>query len=315
MTGSTVSVIVPCYNHAPFIVEAVESVLRQGHSDLEVIIVDDCSTDNSWEVIQRLTLTDPRVKAIRHSRNQGLPSSRNDGLSIAAGEYIAFCDSDDVWEPNKLETQLASLSANPQYDVVYCDTRIIDQDGVPTGKKFSDVYPPATNTSGWMFDQLVHRNFINVQSALMRRRCLESTGSFDEDLGALEDWWYWVQLSRSHQFLYLPDLLARYRVHSQSMSAMRKRCFPVSRIKIYKRMLARYHDMPIWTVGRIRYTMGVDLIGLGKFRTGRGCLCEAISISSKHFGGAATALKAAVRLILSSTRSGKVTGGLPTGVR
>src|SRR5437867_410613 len=99
-----VSVIMPCFNHARFLADAVDGVLRQTHADLELLITDDGSTDNSWEVMSRFARADWRIKLIRHEKNEGLPKSRNDGLRMAKGDFIAFCDSDDVWERNKLRT-------------------------------------------------------------------------------------------------------------------------------------------------------------------------------------------------------------------
>src|ERR1017187_4327252 len=97
-----VSVIMPCFNHARFVVESVSGILAQTHPDLELIIVEDCSSDNSWDVIRSLTAKDSRIKVIRHERNQGVSKSRNDGLCMATGQFIAFCDADDVWEYDKL---------------------------------------------------------------------------------------------------------------------------------------------------------------------------------------------------------------------
>src|ERR1043166_4238498 len=125
--GQTVSVVLPCFNHGQFIASAVESVLNQSHADLELIVIDDASADDSWNIISSLARADSRIRLIKHEQNGGLPKSRNDGMRIATGQFIAFCDSDDVWEPDKLKMQLDLLGANPDHDVVYCDTLIIDE--------------------------------------------------------------------------------------------------------------------------------------------------------------------------------------------
>jgi glycosyltransferase involved in cell wall biosynthesis len=275
-----VSVIMPCFNHARFLPDSVISILRQTHADLELIIIDDCSSDNSWQVMSRFAVDDPRIKVIRHERNQGLPKSRNDALRMAKGAFIAFCDSDDVWESDKLEVQLDLLRKNPDYDVVYCDTLIINETGLLTGQRFSEVFPLPKSPSGWLFRDLVRANFINVQSALMRKHCLESVNHFDEDLGALEDWWYWVQLSLDHRFLYFQQPLARYRVHNQSMNAMNRRSFPVNRFKIFRRMLRKYPGLSARAKADINYQMGVDLCTLGKCRSARHFLFNAVRLST-----------------------------------
>ena len=202
------------------------------------------------------------MRPSRHEQNLGLPKSRNDGMRIAGGDYLAFCDSDDVWESDKLAIQVGLLEAKQDYGMVYCDTRIIDRDGHLTGQKFSDVYPLPENPSGLLFGELVARNFINVQSAMIRRKCLSYADHFDEDLRVLEDWWFWVQMSRHQRFLYCGRPLARYRVHGQSMTATRRRCFPVTRVKIFRRMLRRYRDLSGRMKADILYRMGVDLCEL-----------------------------------------------------
>src|ERR1700731_1816417 len=145
------------------------------------------------------------------------------------------------------------------------------------------------------------RNFINVQSALMRKRCLNSVADFDEALGALEDWWYWVQLSRNHRFFYIRQPLARYRVHNRSMHAERKRRFPVSRIKIFKRMLRKYQDIPDRTKADINYCLGIDLLSLGKNRFARPFLLKSAKLSITNARGLARSCKALARFVLSLT--------------
>jgi glycosyltransferase involved in cell wall biosynthesis len=172
----TASVIMPCFNHARFLIDSVSSILCQSHADLELIIVDDCSSDNSWELIRNLANSNERIIAIRHEQNKGASTSRNDALRLATGDFIGFCDADDVWEPEKLNTQVKLLQSNPQYDVTYCDTLIIDENGGSTGKRFSDLFPHARAQSDRFFHELIRRNFINMQSVLMRAQCVGRTG-------------------------------------------------------------------------------------------------------------------------------------------
>src|SRR5437879_5335794 len=101
----SVSVIMPCFNHGRFVKESVNGVLGQTHGDLELVIIDDCSSDKSWQIISGIARDDPRIKAIRHARNEGVAKSRNDGLRVAKGEFIAFCDADDIWDQGKLKFQ------------------------------------------------------------------------------------------------------------------------------------------------------------------------------------------------------------------
>jgi len=300
-TMQTVSVIMPCFNHAQFIRESADSILGQTHADLELVIVDDCSTDTSWEVISGVAAGDSRVRIIRHERNQGLTQSRNDALAVARGEWIAFCDSDDVWETNKLTVQLGLLRDTPGYDAVYSDTTIIDENGCFTGRRFSELFPPPNPPSGWLFPDLVLRNFINIPSVLMRRKCFETVGPFDDDLKWIQDWWYWLKLSRSHQWLYSSEPVARYRIHGGSTNLVHKRAYSANRWKAFRRILQDYGDLSASAKADINYEMGIDLRKLGKHRWSRRFFWNSLKLSASHPCGMSRFCKASVRIALSAT--------------
>lgn len=288
----------PCFNHARFVVESAKAVLCQTHANLELIIVDDCSTDHSWELIQRLAVDDCRVRPLRHEENQGASKSRNDGLRAADGEFIGFCDADDVWEPHKLKCQLALLGNNPDYDVVYCDTTIVDENGLPKGQRFGEYTPPPKPPSGWMFLDLVKRNFINMQSVLMRKECLQRVGYFDETIKWVEDWWYWIKVSKDHRFLYSTEPLAKYRVHSQSTGFTQRRGYHINRFKVFKRILRQYVDLPSSARAEIYYKMGVDLFHLGRRQAGSGLLWVSVKMSVADISAFGTFCRALRFIIL-----------------
>jgi glycosyltransferase involved in cell wall biosynthesis len=282
----------------------VNGVLCQTHESLELIIIDDGSSDNSWEEINSLAAEDSRIRALRHEQNQGVSKSRNDGLQAAKGEFIAFCDADDIWEHQKLELQLNLLRSNLEYDVAYCDAFIIDENGLPTGKRFSEVLPLPKIPSGWLFRKLIGQNFINTQSVLMRKECVQRAGHFDEDLKVLEDWWYWIRLSRHHRFLYSREPLGRYRVHTRSTYVMQKRRYPISRYKVFKRVLREYADISRCAKANILYRMGVELCELGKLHAGRRLLWDALRLSMTDVSAFHSFYKALRRIILYSARVG-----------
>jgi glycosyltransferase involved in cell wall biosynthesis len=292
-----VSVIMPCFNHERFVVESVNGILAQTHPDLELIIVEDCSSDNSWDVIRSLTAKDCRIKVIRHERNQGASKSRNDGLRAAGGAFVGFCDADDIWESGKLRFQMNQLQNNPDYDVVYCDTIIIDENGSPTGQRFSELFPGPKTASGWLFRELVVRNFINMQSVLMRKECVQSVGYFDEGIKWVEDWWYWVRLSRHRRFLYSNEPLAKYRVHGHSTNLLQKRSCCVNRFKVYRRILQQYTDLPPSAKSEVVYNMGAELCDLGKRRAGRRLLWDTIKLSMIDLRAFSTFCRALRRIV------------------
>ena len=201
-------------------------------------------------------------------------------MRIASGEFIAFCDADDMWNNAKLETQVDLLRSQPEYDVTYSDALIVDEEGRFAGYRFSHRFPPPKSPSGCLFVDLLSRNFINIQTVLIRKRCVHSAGYFDENVKWVEDWWYWIVVSHHHRFLYTPVALAKYRVHSQSTNVIRRRGYYINRIKVFRRILHRYPDLLASAKADILYQMGTDLCELGRSRIGRHVLlkCAASSV-------------------------------------
>lgn len=128
-----VSVVIPAFNALRYLPRTVDSALAQSFGDFEVLIVDDESTDGTADWVR--TIADRRVRLLEQ-KNQGAAAARNAGIRQARGEYIAFLDADDLWEPAKLERQVACLDARPEVGVVYTWVRVIDQDGEPTGSLY-----------------------------------------------------------------------------------------------------------------------------------------------------------------------------------
>jgi glycosyltransferase involved in cell wall biosynthesis len=269
----------PCFNHGHFVAESINAILRQTDADLELIIVDDCSSDCSWEIIQSIAVVDRRIRAIRHEYNQGASRSRNDGLLAANGEFIGFCDADDIWEPSKLKIQVKLLQDNPAFDVTYCDSIIINETGLSLGRNFSDTSRPPPAPSGWLFQKLLTRNFINMQTVLMRKICLQHVSGFDEEIKWVEDWWYWLRLSHAYRFLYSFQPLARYRVHAKSTNLVQKRNAAINRIRVFRKVLANYSDLRTSDRADILRNIGAELCDLGKRRAGRRLLAQAIGLS------------------------------------
>jgi glycosyltransferase involved in cell wall biosynthesis len=183
----TISVIITAYNYGRYVREAVESVLSQTLSDLQVVVVDDGSTDDTPEVLARIR--DPRVKIVR-TRNQGISASRNEGLSHVTGDFVAFLDADDRWTPRKLEYQLEVLNAEPDIVAVFCNFVRFDEQGVYPQDQFS-FYPelPKVPTRptldgraqlilGDAFSTLVSFDEIPawVQTILFRRKAVDGLG-------------------------------------------------------------------------------------------------------------------------------------------
>lgn len=210
-----VSVVMPSYNHAAYIPDAIESVLRQNPRDIELIIIDDYSKDKSRDIIQSYQNRDSRIRTIFHEKNLGMSRSYNDGLNAAEGKYVAFLDSDDVWRDNKLETQLRILRRNEDL-VVWSEGRIVDRRGKSTGQTFSQIYDASRKRkSGDLFDILLFDNFIFGSSLIVKRNNIGGT-RFDCDLKYLNDYRFVVDLARNFQYCFINEQLVDYRIHGKN---------------------------------------------------------------------------------------------------
>lgn len=200
-----VSVIIPTYNRADYIGETIESVLNQTYSPLEIIVIDDGSTDKTREVVANYL---PRVRYI-WQENAERGAARNHGLRIASGKFIAFLDSDDVWLPNKIEEDLKIFNSNPEAGLVYSDIQIIGADG-----KLKRELKREKKT-GWVTEHLLRKNFVSVGAHLIRTQILRDIGGFREErqLSCSEDYETWVRLSTFTQFTHQPSATAKIRVH------------------------------------------------------------------------------------------------------
>jgi len=252
----------PCFNHESFVVKAISSVLNQTWNDLELIVVDDCSKDDSVQLARTVSRSDSRLKLLVHETNSGASASRNDALSQASGEFIAFCDADDMWKSDKLQKQMDLLRANPQFDLAYCDSEFIDERDQPNGELFSHQFPPPSSPSGDLFLKLCFTNFINMQTVLVRRTGLGSRLLFDGQIRWVEDWWLWICLSQHHKFLYDPAPLALYRVHPNSSNRRQKVGIARHRWKVTKRILRTCHALPSTVKARLWYQAAIELDSL-----------------------------------------------------
>ncbi len=205
-----ISVIIPVYNGEKTIRETVTSVLNQTFSDLELIIINDGSTDSTLDLVN--SINDPRLKIFSYAKtNQS--ASRNRGISHARGEYIAFIDADDLWTPDKIEAQYQALQDNPESAVAYSWTDCIDES--------SQFLRPGSHVTinGNVYPYLLVVNFLeNGSNPLIRRQALEAVGQFDSSLLSAEDWDTWLRLAKDYQFITVPKSQILYRQSSQSAS-------------------------------------------------------------------------------------------------
>jgi len=216
---TTVSVVIPSYNRGQGLSDSVTSALAQTLRPLEVIVVDDGSTDDTPAVLARYA---GRVRVLRQP-NRGLAAARNAGLAAARGTYVAFLDADDVMAPTKLAAQLEVLERSPTIGWTYCDV-LIETVATRTTVTASERFGyGARALDGWLFPELIHGNFIPAIAPMIRRTALDAAGGFDERLTALEDWDMWLRLSLIAEARYTPAVLVTYRIRPGGMSEDRAR--------------------------------------------------------------------------------------------
>lgn len=220
-----VSCIVPCYNGERFLGEALDSILAQTYRPIEVIVADDGSTDGSGAVVARYG---PPVRRVRHP-HRGLPATRNLGLSAARGEFIAFLDADDLWHPEKLERQVASLRARPELD--FCVTQVRnfwvpeleDERQRYQGRRYAQALP----------------GYVCV-ALLARRSLFEAVGGFDEALPLGDDNdWFLRAFDHGAKRELLPEVLVYRRLHQANMTRQMSDEAPEWLLRVVKRTLDR----------------------------------------------------------------------------
>jgi glycosyltransferase involved in cell wall biosynthesis len=209
-----VSVVITCYNYARFLPDAVESALGQSYRDVEVIVIDDGSTDETPDIAKRW-LGDARFRYVRQV-NAGQASAKNHGARLARYPLIAYLDADDRWDLDKLTKQVPRFSRS-EVGVVYALSLLLDEDG-----NTSLPPPPAgtmTPRSGQVTTALLYENIVPFSSSVVRRDLLEKVGGFDENLPMAIDWDLWLRISRHCEFDWVDEHLLHYRIgHADQMS-------------------------------------------------------------------------------------------------
>lgn len=211
-----VSVVIPAHNYGRLIGETLRSVLSQTFVDLEAIVVDDGSTDNTKDIVRGIN--DSRIRYI-YQENQGLAAARNTGIKAGSGEYLAFVDADDLWMPEKLDRQLSVLCDRADVGLVYGSYMVIDENGkVLVTRNAGEVPYP-------LLPSLVRTNLVagSATTSVVRRRCFDYAGLFDETLRACEDWDMWLRIACHAQFAAVQEPIAKLRLHSSNMTSDSKR--------------------------------------------------------------------------------------------
>jgi glycosyltransferase involved in cell wall biosynthesis len=221
------------FNGAQFIIQAIKSIEAQSYRPTKIIVIDDGSTDTTEEVVLKYAAHCALPIQYIKKENGGPSSARNAGLKAATSDYIAFLDADDEWHERKLEEQIAVFEASkfPDLGIVYCDYQIIDEAGRLLPFKTVMLDP---SIQGDVSRRLLHGNFItgSDSAVLVKRKCFEKVGLFDETLVAFEDLDLWIRLSRYYQFDYASSELVKIRFHPNNAQKDEVRMF-INMLRFY----------------------------------------------------------------------------------
>lgn len=214
-----ITVIALCYNHAQFVETCLESILAQTFQNFQLIVTDDCSRDNSPQLIESwLGRKYPSAIFIHHTHNVGLCKTLNEAISHATGRFISMIATDDSWEPDKLALQFAALEAcSHDVAVLYSDAFQMDESGKRLPETFLRAHGIAEEPPrGHVFSRMADGNFIPAMTTLIRLEAIRSVGGYDEEL-TYEDYDMWLRLADRYRFEYYPAIVANYRLLSTSM--------------------------------------------------------------------------------------------------
>jgi len=221
-----VSAVIPTYNRGHMIERAVASVLAQTYQPIEILVVDDGSTDDTAERVARLGV--PTLRYCRSDVNIGASAARNLGISEARGELIAFLDVDDEWLPDKTASQVARFADAPDtLGVVYCGIREVSAEWPPMDR--------VPQHRGDLFETLRVVNVLRTSGVMVRRRVFDEVGGFDCALAARHDWDLWLRIARRYRFDYIPDIAVRYHYGTADQLSYRSRTVFLANAAIYKR--------------------------------------------------------------------------------
>lgn len=201
-----VSIVVPVFNAASFIGETIESLINQTYPNLQIVVIDDGSTDNSWDILQQYS---NRVKLFKQ-KNAGQSAALNFGWSCSDGDFLSYLSADDLLEETAISELVDRFTTEPTSSLIYCDYALIDS----TGKKFRDIKSPEFSRSSLIIDLICQPG----PGILFRASSFKELGGWNTHLKQMPDFEYWLRLSSKGPFSKVPRTLASFRVHEQSQT-------------------------------------------------------------------------------------------------
>ncbi len=228
-----ISVVLPVYNGEKYLRYSIESVLNQTYKDIELVIVNDCSTDNTVSIIEEYMKVDSRVKLINNTSNQKLPKSLNIGFSNCSGDYFTWTSDDNIMLANALEVLLDNLKEK-DVDLVFSRCETIDEDGKVLGK--TELYKDLNE---------IYYNNIVLASFLYKREVHEKLCGYDVNKFLVEDYDFWLRAYSMFKFAFVPDVLYEIRFHNDKLGVKRLEDVKLGKIQLLKNNLMNVNDVEL----------------------------------------------------------------------
>jgi len=258
-----VSVVVASYNHARFLERRMDSLVAQTYHNLEIIVIDDCSPDNSVEILRRYA-ANPRVKLVIRERNGGWVAVSNQGLELASGEFVLFANCDDACDTRMIERLVAAMDVYPSAGIAFCRSRFVDEDDRPLGDDFStreasfrrlcatDTVIPAAQMSRFLLDSCA---IPNLSAALIRKRCFAVVGTLSTAYRVCSDWDWYFRIAARYDVAYIAAPLNDFRQHGTTIRSSTKE--RVINEETFRLLLGQIKKLDLTPVERCRYRMHV----------------------------------------------------------
>lgn len=236
-----ISVVICTHNRAEYISQAIESALAQSYGNLEIIVIDDASTDNTQEILNKYSIN-PKVRVVKNDQNLGISKSRNLGVRISTGKYIAMLDSDDYWtDKDKLNKQQKIFEANSKIGLVGTYITILKESVSPTLYKLE-----ISDTA--IRNKILSSNQFMQSSIMFRREIFDTAGGYDEELLVAEDLDLWLRIGKNYEFANIPEPTTAYRIHSGNTSKKR-----LLMVKTVDKIIDKYKkDYPHYWAAKIK---------------------------------------------------------------
>lgn len=251
-----ISVVLPTYNGSKYIKQSIESIINQTYKEWELIVIDDCSTDDTNKIVQEYTLKDNRIKLYKNETNKRLPASLNTGFAKTSGEYLTWTSDDNIYKENAFEKMIEYFQLNSDVGFVFSNMTIIDENG---NIKQKNSYIPSS------MEEIKYKNIVGA-SFMYKREVYKTIGDYDTSKFLIEDYDYWLRISRKFKIRFINDSLYFYRTHSGSLTESKNSQMLEAKIKLYEEELSNDKNLSKESTALIYNELAIASLGIGNYK-------------------------------------------------